>query len=98
MPDDGDMAVEPDAASNKGPLRSRVRSRLRRTASLSDLQEEQVRLAERVARLEADLNQERRLQRRVAELVDVVQQVLLPASDVDEAELRRRLEAYAKDV
>ena len=53
-------------------------------------------LLKRVALLEAQLAQERRLQRRVAELTDIVMQTLLPAEQRDDAELHERLDRYAR--
>lgn len=53
-------------------------------------------LEKRVARLEAQVAQERRLQRRVAELTDIVLQTLLPVDQRDDAELKERLDRYAQ--
>lgn len=53
-------------------------------------------LEKKVARLEAQLAQERRLQRRVAELTDIVMQTLLPTDQRNDAELQERLDRYAR--
>jgi hypothetical protein len=55
-------------------------------------------LEQRVLELEADLAQERRLQRRVAELTDIVAALLLPGDQRDEDALQARLEDYAREV
>lgn len=49
-----------------------------------------------VERLDEELQEARRLNRRVAELTDVVEEVLLPAADRDDDRLRRALDGYAK--
>jgi tetrahydromethanopterin S-methyltransferase subunit G len=55
-------------------------------------------LEKRVLELEADLAQERRLQRRVAELTDIVAALLLPADQRDDDDVQARLEDYAQGV
>jgi hypothetical protein len=55
-------------------------------------------LEQRVVQLESDLAQERRLQRRVAELTDIVAELLLPAAQRDDEALQARLEDYAREV
>lgn len=52
-------------------------------------------LRRRVATLETEVQEQRRLNRRVAELTDVIEQVLLPAADRDDERLREALEKYA---
>lgn len=76
-----------------------VRQRLSRGWRAVRQQAETVRgLEERVARLEEELATERRMQRQVAELTDVVMQVLLPPEQRDEADITRRLERYAEEL
>lgn len=53
-------------------------------------------LSERVAELEAELQETRRLNRRLAEIVDVVQEVLVPAANRDDERLRRLLHEYSE--
>jgi hypothetical protein len=55
-----------------------------------------VELEQRVAQLDAELAQERRLQRRVAELTDIVAELLLPADEQGPG-LTERLEAYVRE-
>lgn len=52
------------------------------------------RLRKRVAELEREMQETRRLSRRVAELTDLVQELLLPAGDRDEEKLQRLLDGY----
>jgi hypothetical protein len=52
-------------------------------------------LRERVAALESEVQESRRLNRRIAELTDVVQELLLPEPQRDEERLSKRLETYA---
>lgn len=62
------------------------------------LQREVRQLRKRVASLEAEVQENRRLNRRVAELTDIVEELLLPAGDRDEERLRRSLDRYAESV
>ncbi len=77
---------------SREPVRTRVLSRLRRRRP-SDVAsaEEQRRLADRVAALEAAVDENRRLNQRLADVVDVVTEVLVPAIDRDDQRLRRAL-------
>jgi hypothetical protein len=52
-------------------------------------------LRERVTVLENELKESRRLNRRLAELTDVVQELLLPEAQRDDERLSQRLEKYA---
>lgn len=49
---------------------------------------------QRITSLEEEIQESRRLNRRVAEITDVVQEVLLPAADRDDERLRRVLDGY----
>ncbi|WP_246142781.1 DUF6752 domain-containing protein [Nocardioides rubriscoriae] len=51
-------------------------------------------LRDRVAGLEVEVQENRQLQRRVAELTDVVAELLLPVADRDEARVREALADY----
>jgi predicted RNase H-like nuclease (RuvC/YqgF family) len=51
-------------------------------------------LRERVAVLEDEVKESRRLNRRLAELTDVVQELLLPEAQRDDERLSERLEKY----
>lgn len=51
-------------------------------------------LRERVAQLEEEVQEGRHLNKRLAEIVDVVAEVLLPAGDRDEERLTRLLQDY----
>lgn len=54
---------------------------------------EQLRAA--VEELEEEMQEARRLNLRLAEITDIVQELLLPTSQRDEERLRERLETYA---
>ncbi len=51
-------------------------------------------LQRRIAALEAEVQEARRLNRHVAEVTDVVQEVLLPAANRDDDRLREVLDRY----
>lgn len=51
-------------------------------------------LPQRIRDLEAEAHENRRLQRRVAELTDVVAELLLPIADRDEEKVREVLQRY----
>ena len=55
-------------------------------------------LRKRVQRLEDEVQEARQLNRRVAELADVVQELLVPAADRDDEEVRQRLDEYRKSL
>lgn len=68
---------------------ARARSWRRRPAPMSA--EQGRRLTERVTALEAGLEESRRLNQRLADIVDVVTEVLVPAADRDDERLRAAL-------
>lgn len=99
MPHGDRMDVEPDEGGGASAPRRVLRGLGALPALVSDvhrLKAANETLEERVARLEEQLAQERRLQRRVAELTDIVMQVLLPADQRDDAEVKERLDRYAQ--
>ncbi len=53
------------------------------------------RLARRVADLERDMQEQRELSMRVAQLTDIVQELLIPVADRDEERLHRLLQEYS---
>lgn len=55
-------------------------------------------LEERVADLEADLTELRRHQLRLAELVDVVQELLIPVASRDEAAVHEAIERFQESL
>ncbi|HYG93751.1 MAG TPA: DUF6752 domain-containing protein [Nocardioides sp.] len=57
--------------------------------------EEIDRLRERVEELEAEVQEARRLNRRVAELLDVVEELLVPLSLRDEEKVRAYLDSHS---
>jgi flagellar biosynthesis/type III secretory pathway chaperone len=86
------------AGMNRGNLRtklSRGRSRLKEAGTV---RVDMVKLAARVTELEAEVQECRQLNLRLAELTDVVQELLLPVSQRDEARVAELMERYAKDL
>lgn len=55
-------------------------------------------LEQRVADLESDLADERRHQLRLAEIADVVQELLVPMADRDEAAVARAIERFQESL
>jgi hypothetical protein len=55
-------------------------------------------LRERVEVLEDEVQECRRLNRRVAELTDIVQELLIPLADRDEKAVRQKLEQYSSSL
>ena len=70
-------------------------ARARLSGASRDLAAEMDRLAARLHALEEEVQESRRLNRRVAELTDVVQELLLPLSQRDEEKTRQALERYS---
>jgi len=63
-----------------------------RPGSEAELQELRV----RVARLEDEVKEAHRFNRRLAELADIVQELLVPATNRDDERLRQLLDDYSK--
>lgn len=56
------------------------------------------RLRNRVAELEQEVQENRRLNRRVAELLDIVEELLVPLAQRDEQRVRDYLDTHAADL
>jgi hypothetical protein len=78
-------APTPPAAPAAGPA---VKKALRQVSALR----------KRVDRLEAELQETRQLNRRLAEVTDVVAELLLPGQERDEERLRAALEDYDRGI
>lgn len=76
------------------PLGTRLRSRVGRARPAS--RAEVARLRDRVAVLEEEVQECRQLNLRLAELTDVVQELLLPVAQRDEAKVAEVVERYSK--
>lgn len=77
------------------PIKARVRTGAERVARFgtgAQLDE----LQERVAVLEEEVQECRQLNLRLAELTDVVQELLLPVAQRDEAKVAELMERYSK--
>lgn len=75
-------------------LKARLRPLLGRLARAAGLDEELARLRGRVERLEREVQEARRLHQRLAELTDVVTEVLVPAADREDERIRAVLAKY----
>lgn len=53
-------------------------------------------LRRKLAQLETEIDETRRLHQRVAELTDVVAEILVPLADRDDARIKKALETFAK--
>jgi uncharacterized protein DUF6752 len=77
-------------------LRAGSRAAVKRLAGLTGVDEELRMLRGRVERLERELQESRRLHQRLAELTDVVTEILVPAADRQDDRIRELLEKYNK--
>ncbi len=82
------------AGMNKG----RVRRGLDRVRDAGGARVDMINLAARVKELEAEVQECRQLNMRLAELTDLVQELLLPVAQRDEAKLTELLERYTDDL
>lgn len=81
----------------KSRLRAVVAKQGRRVARIVGVDEELRRLRDRVDSLEREVQEARQLNQRMAELTDVVAEVLVPAADRDDKKLAERLAAYNRE-
>ena len=96
-------AVAPSTMQSLGDvpaLRKRIARLTRRVTALEDERRRHARrvdnLTKRIEQLDEELQQSRRLHQRVAELVDVVSELLLPAMDRDDDRVRRAIEEFSR--
>jgi TolA-binding protein len=86
------------AGGNMETLKTRVRAKgrvvARRLVRIAGMDEELRRLRDRVAVLEQEVQETRRLHQRLAELTDVVTEVLVPAADREDDKIRAILAKY----
>jgi hypothetical protein len=78
-------------------LRDVVARQGRRVGRIAGYEDELHALHERVAELEREVQEARLLNQRLAELTDVVAEVLVPAADRDDQKLADRLATYNRD-
>lgn len=84
-----------------GPERGsrRIRGVIGRLRQPSDeCRRELANLRAAVAVLEEEVQENRRLNRRLAEITDIVQELLLPAAQRDDDRLRERLDSYTSSL
>ena len=80
-------------------MRTKVSPRSwRRSVTRACARVDMVKLAARVKELEAEVQECRQLNLRLAELTDVVQELLLPVAQRDEASITEVLERYTKNL
>lgn len=86
---------------NMGKLRSTLRDVVatqgRRVGRIAGFDDELHALRDRVAELEREVQESRLLNQRLAELTDVVAEVLVPAADRDDKKLAERLSVYNRE-
>jgi len=78
-----------------GGRRALTNLSLARAATPGTVRHELAELRGRVAELESEIQESRRLHRRLAELMDVVEELLVPVAQRDEDKLRERLDRYS---
>jgi hypothetical protein len=88
------MQAGGDMETLKTRLRAGSRNAARRLARVTGVDTEVRRLLDRVATLEHEVQETRRLHQRLAELTDVVTEVLVPAADRDDDKIRAILTKY----
>jgi hypothetical protein len=100
MSDGGQVAVtEGELTAREARSRApAIRAALGRVTGRTALEQQISALSERIDVLEAQLAQERRLQRRVAELTDVVMQLLILPDQGEPEEFQRRLDRFEDEL
>lgn len=82
-------------ASGQAGLATRLKGRVSSVGRKMDMVVGVARLSKRVSDLEHDLQEHRELSMRVAQLTDIVQELLIPIADRDEERLHRLLQEYS---
>jgi flagellar biosynthesis/type III secretory pathway chaperone len=86
------------AGMNSGSLLSKLTKSRSRIKEAGGVRVDMVKLAARVTELEAEVQECRQLNLRLAELTDIVQELLLPVSQRDEARVEELVQRYAKNL
>lgn len=86
------------AGMNSGNLRTKLSKGRSRLKQAGTVRVDMVKLAARVTELEAEVQECRQLNLRLAELTDIVQELLLPASQRDQAKVDELLARYAQNL
>jgi hypothetical protein len=79
-------------------MNNRLRGASRRTMNRFSPIRPVTELHRRILDLEAEVQETRRLNRRVAELLDIVQELLVPLAERDEAKVREYLDRYSSSL
>ena len=88
------MQTGRDMETLKTRARAQTRQLARRLARATGVDSELRRLLDRVDELEREVQETRRLHQRLAELTDVVTEILVPAADRDDDKIRAVLAEY----
>jgi hypothetical protein len=88
------MQAGGDMETLKVRLRAGSRNAAKRLARVTGVDQELRQLLDRVDTLEREVQEARRLHQRLAELTDVVTEVLVPAADRDDDKIRAILAKY----
>ncbi len=86
------MSTSPKSSPTLRDLPGRVRDRFRGPSESEAPEGAGHSLASRVAALEAAVQENRKLNQRLSDLIDVVVEVLVPAADRDDARMREALD------
>jgi flagellar biosynthesis/type III secretory pathway chaperone len=86
------------AGMMSGSLRGKLSKGRSRIKAAGGVRVDMVKLAARVTELEAEVQECRQLNLRLAELTDVVQELLLPVAQRDEEKLAELMERYARQL
>lgn len=90
------MQVGGNMGKLKSSLRDVIATQGRRVVRIAGFDAELHALRDRVAELEREVQESRLLNQRLAELTDVVAEVLVPAADRDDKKLAERLSVYSR--
>lgn len=88
------MQAGSDMEALKTRLRAGSRNAAKRLARVTGVDQELRRLLDRVAALEHEVQETRQLHQRLAELTDIVTEVLVPAADRDDDKISAILAKY----
>ena len=79
-------------------MRAKVSRGVAKVRDAGSTRVDMIKLAARVKELEAEVQECRQLNLRLAELTDVVQELLLPVAQRDEARITEVMERYTKNL
>lgn len=89
-------AVAPTATRSVAEVPQLKRSFRGVRREIAELERRMREMRREIAELRAEIAETRRLQQRVAELTDLVAEVLVPVADRDDARVQKALETFAR--